>query len=267
MLVAVAVCPHPPLLVPDVAAGAVAELEPVRLAAAEALETVRGAAPQILAVVGVEDTARRRGPAPPSVPGAGVASGWRDWPEGAAGTFCGFGVPLDVVLGEAGASDRPRPAGREALSPADDQLPLSLAVASWLLDAAGWTVPVLGRSLADGLSAAECGAAGKLLADAAERVGLLVMADGSARRSERAPGHVDPRAAAFDAAVVRALESGDPARLAAIDGSLAAELLASGWPAWQALAGAADGGRWHGRVHYADAPYGVAYTVASWAAA
>jgi len=38
---------------------------------------------------------------------------------------------------------------------------------------------------------------------------LLVMGDGSARRSLRAPGYLDTRAAAFDAEVERTIRTGE----------------------------------------------------------
>ena len=64
------------------------------------------------------------------------------------------------------------------------------------------------------------------------------MGDGTARRSVSAPGYLDERAAPFDAAVERAVRDGDLPALAALDPALAADLLAAGRPAWQALAGA-----------------------------
>ncbi len=54
----------------------------------------------------------------------------------------------------------------------------------------------------------------------------LVVGNGSARRTEKAPGHLDPRAAAFDADLGRALTRPDPAALAALDETLARELWA-----------------------------------------
>lgn len=91
---------------------------------------------------------------------------------------------------------------------------------------------------------------------------LLVVADGTAKRTAKAPGHLDERAGAFDEAVVAALGSGDPAALAGLDAALAAELWVQGLPAWQAVA--ALPGPWAGAVSYADAPYGVGYVVATW---
>ncbi len=54
----------------------------------------------------------------------------------------------------------------------------------------------------------------------------LVVGNGSARRTEKAPGHLDPRAAAFDDELRRALLAPDPAALAGIDPGLADRLWA-----------------------------------------
>lgn len=95
---------------------------------------------------------------------------------------------------------------------------------------------------------------------------LLVIADGCARRGEKAPGHLDPRAFGFDDAVEVALRSGDPAALRHLDAALGAELMADGVPTLQALGGAV------GAVHtvemtYADDPHGVMYWVVHWSCA
>lgn len=97
-----------------------------------------------------------------------------------------------------------------------------------------------------------------------EEVGLLVVGDGSARRTEKAPGHLDGRAAGFDAAVAHALRSGDPEALAAIDQALGEELLAGGLAAWRAAAEQARGRCWDATLLLDDAPHGVGYFIASW---
>lgn len=95
------------------------------------------------------------------------------------------------------------------------------------------------------------------------RTAILVMGDGSARRGEKAPGHLDGRAFDFDDAVTAALAAGDPAPLRGLDAALAGELLVAGRAAWQVLAAAAPG---PARVIAADAddPFGVLYHVAVW---
>ena len=70
---------------------------------------------------------------------------------------------------------------------------------------------------------------------------MLVMANGSAKRSEKAPGHLDERAFDFDDAVDLALRSGDGRRLAALDAALGAELWASGIEPLADLGRALDG--------------------------
>ncbi|MEH0636763.1 class III extradiol dioxygenase subunit B-like domain-containing protein [Streptomyces bottropensis] len=233
MLVAAAVCPCPPLLVPDVAAGAAPELDPARDACADALGVLAAARPDRLVVVG---------------PGGRDAS----YPEGARGSFRGFGVDLDVRLGRSSAD-----------SPAE--LPASLAVAAWLLHRTGWAeAPVEGLGVAEPLPVERCVRAGRDIAGTAGRVALLVMGDGSACRTLKAPGYLDDRAAGFDAEIARALGAADIAALRALDAGLARELMVSGRAPWQILAGAAENADLGGSLLYDDAPYGVGYLVAAW---
>ncbi|WP_406366041.1 hypothetical protein [Streptomyces sp. NBC_01546] len=234
MLVAAAVCPAPPLLVPEVASGAAAELGDARTACSDALAVLAASRPDLLVVVGAADQ-DHRGP----------------YPQGARGTFRGFGVEADVQLGE--GEEGPR------------LLPPSLAVGAWLLRHARWgSAPVEGLGVAEPLDTALCLETGRELGTRSARVALLVMGDGSACRTLKAPGYLDERAAAFDAAAARALGAADVAALAALDAELAAELLAAGRAPWQVLAGAAEGAGLDGRLLYEDAPYGVGYFVAAW---
>ena len=96
---------------------------------------------------------------------------------------------------------------------------------------------------------------------------MLVMGDGSARRTVSAPGHLDERAVPFDDAVERAVRDGDLAALAALDPGLAHELMVTGRPAWQVLAGAWGPEKPATEVLYVGAPFGVAYLVARFEAA
>ena len=59
MLVAAAVCPCPPLLVPEVAAGAAPELDTARAACADALGVLAAARPDLLVVVGPAEQSGR----------------------------------------------------------------------------------------------------------------------------------------------------------------------------------------------------------------
>ncbi|TLS47475.1 hypothetical protein FE633_02900 [Streptomyces montanus] len=241
MLVAAAVCPCPPLLVPEVAAGAAPELDAARAACEDALGVLAAARPDRLIVVG---------PAEPS--------GRGPHPEGSRGSFRGFGVDLDVRLGGNGPG----------VDPSDTsvrELPLSLAVAAWLLRRTDWSyAPVEGLGVEERLAVERCLRAGREIAARAGRVALLVMGDASACRTVKAPGYLDDRAAEFDAAAARALGTADVAALKALDADLAYELKASGRASWHVLAGAAEGAGLGGTLLYEDAPYGVGYLVTAW---
>ena len=91
--------------------------------------------------------------------------------------------------------------------------------------------------------------------------GLLVMANGSAKRTEKAPGHFDDRAEAFDKAVGEALRAGDSTALASIDETVATDLWAD-VEAFRSLGSDIDPA--DAAVDYDDAPFGVQYWVVRW---
>ncbi|OEU85991.1 hypothetical protein DB35_10950 [Streptomyces abyssalis] len=244
MLVAAATCPCPPLLVPEVAGGAAHEMDAARAACDDALGALASARPDRLVVAG---------PAEQSARGT--------HPQGARGSFRGYGVDQEVSLGKGEPPADARP------------LPSSLAVGAWLLTRNEWTAaPVEGLGVGEPLSRARCEETGRQLADSAERVALLVMGDGTNCRTVKAPGYFDERATAFDAEAARALGNADAGGLLALDEELAYELNASGRSCWQLLAGAAGRGGGadgnarglRGKLLYDEAPYGVGYFVASW---
>ena len=220
MLVAAAVCPHPPLLHPEVSRGAATEVTDLLAACDAAVTELRDLAPDRIVVVGRTTTA-----------GPLTATG---------GTFAAYGPDVRVGSGE-------------------PNLPLPHTVGCWLLDRTGWDRGRYYVGVADEGSAT--GAAAEVR-ESADRVALVVMGDASARRSEKAPGYVDDRAAGHDAAVTAAFVTG-PQAVRALDGRLADELLAGGWPAWQTAAHAAGERPWRAHVRYDGAPYGVGYLVIS----
>ena len=194
MLVAAAVCPCPPLLVPEVAAGAAGELDDLRAACADALAVLAAARPDRLVVIG-----------PAGEDGQGRH------PEGTPGSFRAFGVDRGVRLGPASAGS-------------DRRLPASLAVGAWLLESVAWSAaPVEGLGVGERLTAEGCAEAGRGIADAAGRVAVLAMGDGSACRTLKAPGYLDERATGFDAEAARALGAADCEGLLALDERLVAE--------------------------------------------
>ncbi|MEW2528774.1 class III extradiol dioxygenase subunit B-like domain-containing protein [Streptomyces sp. NPDC047071] len=240
MLVAAAVCPCPPLLVPEVAAGAAPELDAARAACSDAIAVLAASRPDLLVVVGPAD---RSGRGPHA--------------QGARGSFRGFGVDLDVTLGEASPEQgAPEP---------ERELPTSLAVGAWLLGRTKWSAaPVEGLGVGEPLEPERCIRSGEGIAARADRVALLVMGDASACRTLKAPGYLDDRAEGFDARVAEALGAADVAALKSLDAELAYELKAAGRAPWQVLAGAAEGADLRGALLFDDAPYGVGYLVAAW---
>jgi hypothetical protein len=163
-------------------------------------------------------------------------------------------LPVDVH--RFGTSDAPHVEG----------LPLSLGVASRLLHEVGWAGPTRTYAIAWGAGPAEVGERAREVAAVEGRAVLVVMGDGSARRGEKAPGHLDERAFGFDEEVGRALEEGDAATLSAMDPGLARELMASGRAAHAVLgrAVAAQDAKPRAKTLYRDDPYGVMYHVAVW---
>ena len=215
MLVAAAVCPHPPLLVPELASGAAVEMNDIRAGCLSAAGRLFDADPELLLVVGADMGLR--------------ATSFAPW---------GVDVPVDV----------PEP------------VPLPLLVGGWLTR--GRLRSFAGVS--PELDAADCAALGADLAAAAERVALLVMGDGSARHSEKAPGYLDSRAAPYDAAVTAALAAVDLDALLALDPAEADDLLVAGRAPWQVLAGAARGASLTADQASLSAPYGVGYHLVIW---
>ena len=111
-----------------------------------------------------------------------------------------------------------------------------------LLDQGGYRGPRRLFAVGPDAPAGACAALGAELAAGAARTALLVMGDGSARRSLKAPGHLDPRAEPFDAEVEQAVRAGRLGALLELDEALARDLMVTGRPAWQVLAGAMPDG-------------------------
>jgi hypothetical protein len=234
MLIAAAVCPHPPLLVPEVTGAhgpgtpdpAADELRRLRTACRDAVAVLLGAAPDLLVVAG----------------GAGQTA---EYPAAAGGSLRDFAVPFTV-----GAAP---------------VLPLSLTIGRWLLAGVVPPIPpVTWQGIASGTATADCLSLGEKLAALAPRVALLAMGDGPGRRARGVPGATDPEADRYDDQVSAALADADPGALAALDPRHDQELFVAGRAAWQVLAGAASAGAFTADLCYTAAPFEVSYYVATW---
>ena len=214
MIIAAAVCPHPPVLVPELASGAASELDDVRSAALASVANLVSIEPDRVVIVGTGELAE-------------------PVDESAGGTLAGHGVDV-----RAGGDDI--------------VLPLSLTIGAWLLDQAGWGGPRTYTTTS---------------VPTDDRAALLVMAGGSARRSLKAPGYLDERAEAHDAAIGAALANGDADALASLDVHLGDELLAPGARALVVLGEMTKGADITARLRWDGAPFGVGYWVADWAIA
>ncbi|WP_375486393.1 hypothetical protein [uncultured Jatrophihabitans sp.] len=226
MTSAVAFCPQAPVLVPDLARGAAPELEELRAACRTAIRRLAAPGRQLVVLGGGERNA--------------------SFEPSSRGSFAGFGLDLEVSLG----SDEPGPT----------ELPPSLTVGAWLLrDALGPGSGAVGHSVGDPAA---------LPTDWEERhgddVGVLVLGDGSARRSLKAPGYLDERAGRVDAWIAETLGAGKGWRLhrSLIDDD--DELLISGLAVWDELSWTVEPVEWEAELLYDGAPYGVGYFVASW---
>jgi hypothetical protein len=233
VITALAFVPSTPLLVPEAGRGAAYELDGVRDASYAALARALRTAPERVVVIGAGAVTRE------------LRSG--------LGTLRGFGIGYDVPLDPA--------------TPSAEELPLALTLGAWLLATAGWAGERAALELDPAAGRPTLASVATALAGEPFRSVLLVVADGSAARTEKAPAALHPDAAAFDADVAAALTSGRPHDLTTLDPDRARSVTAAGWPAWftaATAAGISADGAWDAVLHADEAPYGVGYLVASW---
>lgn len=231
MITAAALCPAPPLLARELT-GTDPVVPALRQACLDATIELLNGDPDVVAVVGTADRTRT-------------------WPADGQLDLAAYAPALRMQSGEGyGIGDAA-------------VLPLPLGLGGTLLDEAGYAGRRELHSVGDKVPPGDCAALGARLAGLADRVALLVMADGSARRGPKAPGNLDERSVPFDAQIEAAVRSGELAALLMVDTDLARELMVTGRPAFQVLAGALAGRPLASEVRYCADPFGVAYLVAS----
>lgn len=237
MLAAVVFVPSAPLLVPELAGPSAFDTEPVRSAVRDALADVASTGIDRWVVVGASDA-----------PVTGPVE------ESGSGSFARFGVDVRVVV-----SDRTGP-----------RMSLSALIGAWLRQWAslGQTSTwIVGRET----SPAECAAIGADLAarlgESAERIGLLVVGDGSTALTPKAPGGGRrDSAVALNDSIVAAIGAADIAALLDLEAAPCNTEGVGGRVAWQVAAAAVEscGSGVVAKTSYADAPFGVGYVVATW---
>ena len=231
MLSAIAIVPSAPVMVPELAAAAAAEIADLRAAAKTAVTAL-----------------------PPRWNGVGVAdiATDSDAGPGSVGTFAGYGVDVRVGLsGEAAA------AGRDPAA-----LPLCALITAWLR---GLTQPTASaevrayRSDHDPGTAVSLGRRLRAEIDATgDPIGVLVVADGANTLSPPAPGGYDPESIPVQAALDDALAAGDSAALTRLPDGIV------GRTAYRVLAGLTEHRPRSAEELYRGAPYGVGYFVGLW---
>jgi hypothetical protein len=291
MLIAGAVCPHPPLLIPAALGSAASDppavLRSVADAAAQAVSGLAGARPDLIVVVGGGAAEREYGadasgglhafgvgvtvgPGEPVLPLSLTVGRWlleragilarEEAPDPTAGLVGAGAGPM----GETATSLLVEPAGiaGEAGVPGEG----GIAGEAVSLPGAGAAsgIAVVFQEVARNAAAGACLKLGRILADRAPRVALLAMGDACARPAREDPDVPDLAAQDYDEEVAEALAAADARWLARLDPALDDELVVAGRAAWQVLAGAARGVRMQGRLLCMSAPYGVTYLVVSW---
>jgi hypothetical protein len=224
VLTAIALTPSAPVLVPELAGAAAAEVAGFRDAALAAAAML----PESWIAIGVGSSELV------------ITS--------ARGTFAGYGVDVPVSLCP------------ELLGPVTG-MPLCALFAGWLRGQVNPAASVAVRVHPADLDADTAIARGRLLRqliDAEpEPIGVLVVADGLNTLTPAAPGGYDPAAEASQDALDKALASGDTAALSRLPDGVVGRV------AYQVLAGLAPAPVTATELRR-GAPYGVGYFVGTW---
>jgi hypothetical protein len=226
VLSAIAIIPSAPVMVPELAGAAAAELADLR----EAVCATAASLPMRWIAVGV-----------------GAAEGIVG-PE-RTGTFAGYGVDVRVTLS-------PEAAG------APDEMPLCALIAGWARAQVKPEARVEVRVYADdhGVDAAlDHGRRLRAEIDAAaDPIGVLVVADGAHTLTAGAPGGYEPDSIPAQAALDDALAHGDATALTRLPDSVVGRV------AYQVLVGLIEPAPRSAKELYRGAPFGVGYFVGVW---
>ncbi|ORA84249.1 hypothetical protein K3U93_08825 [Mycobacterium malmoense] len=229
MLSAIAIIPCAPVLVPELAGAAAAEVADLTAAvlAAAALLPTRWVA---IGTGGADELLE---------------------PDGPVGTFAGFGADVRVSLS---------PRTHYGAEPVD--LPVCALLAAWIRGRARPEASVRVRVHRGDHDAGTALARGRQLRaeiDATpDPIGALVVADGANTLTPAAPGGHHPGDADAQLALDDALANGDAAALARLPQRILGRV------AFQVLAGLTEPGPRSAKELYRGAPYGVGYFAGAW---
>lgn len=225
MLSAVALIPSAPVLLPELANAAAAEIVDLH----DAVLSAAAELPPRWIAIGVTEFDSVIGPA-------------------TAGTFAGYGVDVGVQLSPDSGSMA--------------ALPLCALIAGWVRGQVAPSARVEVRGYGRSRDAQTAVADGRTLRaeiDAtADPIGVLVVADGLTTLTQPAPGGFDPDSPPVQAALDDALAAGDTAALQQLSDAVVGRV------AYQVLAGLVGAGPTQPRELYRGAPYGVGYFVGVW---
>jgi hypothetical protein len=226
VLSAIAIVPSAPVMVGELAAGAAAELTDLR----EAVFGAAAALPARWIAVGIGHTDSVVGP-------------------GRSGTFAGYGADVPITLSPRTADAR-------------TELPLCALVTGWVRGQVKPDATAQVRVYADDHGVDAALDRGRRLRaeidEAADPVGVLVVADGANTLTQPAPGGFDPDSIPAQTALDDALAAGDAAALMRLPVTIVGRV------AYQVLAGLSEPGPQSAKELYRGAPYGVGYFVGVW---
>jgi len=146
---------------------------------------------------------------------------------------------------------------------ATEELPLPLAIGAALLDELDWAGPTSYRLLNKSISSAEAAELGQQLDEGDSRTGLVLLGNGSARSTEKAPGSLDPNAEQFNQDLLSMIEQGDRDAISQLSAEASEGQMSDIRLPLQLLAGVASLSPPVGEVGFADQFKGVYYLCAT----
>jgi hypothetical protein len=226
VLAAIALTPSAPVLVPELAGAAAAEVAEFHDAVIAAAATL----PDRWIAIGVGQTDQTFEPA-------------------TRGTFAGYGIDVPVTL----SADAP-----DAVT----DLPLCALIAGWLRGQANPAARLEVRVYSPDHDVDAALARGRALRDAineaADPIGVLVVADGANTLTQSAPGGYDPDSEPVQFALDDALATGNAVALTRLPNGVIGRV------AYQVLAGLTEPKPRAAKGFVRGAPYGVGYFVGTW---